>query len=337
MNKTLIFILFYLLPLPVLVFSLFIGSSEQASLGEYSAIAMKQILGNALSETEQQYWLSANNIILNIRLPRVLLTFIIGAALAVSGTVLQGILKNPLVDSYILGISSASAFGASLSLAFGFLSTNVTAFAFAILSVLITFLISNNKGVQSIVSVVLSGMIVSGIFTALLSAIQYIVNPFKLSAIVQWTLGNLHSASWEEFYRALFPIAISLLVVFVLRERMNLLSLGDDAAKAIGVNPLVDKLWLITAVTVMTASSVAAAGIISMYGLFLPHIVRMIAGANHKTTIPGSVFFGGTFLLLIDNCSRTLFEFEIPIGVFTMIMGGLFFIYLMKKNKLNWF
>ncbi len=337
MNKTLVFILFYLLPLPVVVLSLFVGSSEQAALSEYIPIVLKKLSGAPLHQAELQYWQTANNILWNIRLPRVLLTFIIGAALGVSGTVLQGILKNPLVDSYILGISSASAFGASLSLAFGFLTTNVTAFAFAVLSVFFTFLISNNKGVHSIVSVVLSGMIVSGIFTALLSAIQYIVNPFKLSAIVQWTLGNLHAASWKELNTALLPIGIAMLVVFALRERMNLLALGDDAAKAVGVNPLVDKVLLIIAVTVMTAASVSAVGIISMYGLFLPHIVRMVAGANHNITIPGSILFGGTFLLIIDDVSRTLFEFEVPIGIFTMILGGVFFIYLMKKNKLNWF
>lgn len=335
MNRFLIAFLFYILPIPVILVSLFIGATSQANFGEYSVLFYKHLFSN-LNNEELQKFNIANNIILAVRLPRILLTFLIGSALGVSGTVLQGILKNPLVDSYILGISSASAFGASLALAFGFLTVNVSAFLFAVLAVVATFLISNNKGVQNIVSVVLSGMIVSGLFTALLSVVQYIVNPFKLSAIVQWTLGNLHSASWGEFYRALPPILISLIVVFVLRWRMNLLALGDDAAKAVGVNPTIDKLLLITAVTVMTAASVAAAGIISMYGLFLPHIVRMIAGADHKKTIPGSIFFGGTFLLIIDNFSRAIFEFEVPVGIFTMLLGGVFFIYLMKKDKLNW-
>lgn len=335
MNRFLITFLFYILPIPVILVSLFIGATSQANFWEYSVLFYKHFF-STLNSDELQKFEIANNIILGVRLPRILLTFLIGSALGVSGTVLQGILKNPLVDSYILGISSASAFGASLALAFGFLTVNISAFLFAVLAVITTFLISNNKGVQNIVSVVLSGMIVSGLFTALLSVVQYIVNPFKLSAIVQWTLGNLHSASWDEFYTALPPILVSLIVVFVLRWRMNLLALGDDAAKAVGVNPMFDKLLLITAVTVMTATSVAAAGIISMYGLFLPHIVRMIAGAEHKKTIPGSIFFGGTFLLIIDNFSRAIFQFEIPVGIFTMIFGGIFFIYLMKKDKLNW-
>lgn len=337
MNRFTIIFLFYILPLPVVLLSLFVGSTSQANFSEYVVLLYKYLIERNLAILEDSRFEIANNIIWNIRFPRIVLTFIVGAGLGVSGTVLQGILRNPLVDSYILGISSASAFGASLALAFGFLSINVSAFLFAISAVIITFIISNNKGVQSVVSVVLSGMIVSGIFTALLSVIQYMVNPFKLSAIVQWTLGNLHSASWETVYRAFPPIFISMIVVFLLRWRLNLLALGDDAVKAVGVNPLVDKILLIIAVTVMTATSVAAVGIVGMYGLFLPHIVRMIAGANHNKTILGSILFGGTFLLVIDNFSRTIFDFEVPIGIFTTLFGGMFFIYLMKKNKLNWF
>lgn len=337
MNRFTITFLFYILPLPVVLISLFVGSTSQANFSEYVILLYKYLQGQNLATLENSYFEIANNIIWDIRFPRVMLTFIVGAALGVSGVVLQGILRNPLVDSYILGISSASAFGASLSLAFGFLSINISAFLFAILSVIITFIISNNKGVQSIVSVVLSGMIVSGIFTALLSVTQYLVNPFKLSAIVQWTLGDLHSASWDAVYRSFPPIFISMIVVLLLRWRLNLLALGDDAVKAVGVNPLVDKVLLIIAVTVMTATSVAAVGIVGMYGLFLPHIVRMISGANHNKTIIGSILFGGTFLLIIDDFSRAMFDFEVPIGIFTTLFGGIFFIYLMKKNKLNWF
>lgn len=321
----------------MVIFSLFVGSSNQAGFGEYIQLFYQNYFGNGLNAEQQQSYEIANNIILNIRLPRVLLTFIIGAALSVSGAVLQGILRNPLVDSYILGISSASAFGAALAIITALLPINIMAFLFGLVSVLITFGISKSRqGEHNIVSVVLSGMIVSGIFTALLSIAQYISNPYKVMAIVQWTLGNLHSATWQEVEQSYPYILICLIIVFVLRWRLNLLALGDDAAKAVGVNPILDKYILIVAATLMTATSVAAAGIISMYGLFLPHIVRMISGADHKKVIPGSLFFGGTFLLVIDNFSRSLFEFEVPVGIFTMLLGGLFFIYLMRKNKLNW-
>ncbi|MDY3541645.1 iron chelate uptake ABC transporter family permease subunit [Riemerella anatipestifer] len=154
--------------------------------------------------------------------------------------------------------------------------------------------------------------------------------------MVQWTMGNLHAATWAEVQQSYIPIIIGIVGIYLFRWRLNLLALGDVAAKSVGVNPLFDKLFLITMVTLMTATSVAVAGIISMYGLFLPHIVRMILGADNKEVVKGSIFFGGAFLLIIDNISRSLFEFELPIGIFTMIIGGLFFIYLMKKNKLNW-
>lgn len=336
MRKPFVFTLFYILPFPIIIGSLFIGASHQASLWEYLPLALKKITANPLSEKETDYWNTATNIIMNVRLPRVLLTLLIGAALSTSGVVLQAILRNPLVDSYILGISSASAFGASLALVSGSFPIYLSAFALGTISVLITYLVAYQKGSYSIVSVVLSGMIVSGIFTALLSVVQYVANPFKLSAILQWTLGKLNTATWTELKTAAFPIIIGLIIIYILKWRLNILALGEEAAQAIGVNPTRDKVILITVVTLMTATSVATAGIISMYGLFLPHIVRMIAGADHKKIVPGSMFFGGSFLLIIDNFSRSLLTFEIPVGVFTMLLGGIYFIYLMKKNKLNW-
>lgn len=335
MNARLSFFLFYILPIPVILISLWVGSSNLADPLQYLELIYRHFT-TGLDSRQLESLEIANQILLDIRLPRVVLTFLIGAALGTSGTVLQGILRNPLVDSYILGISSGAAFGAALALAFGFLSLGVSAFIFALIAVGLTYIISGDKGHQGIVSVVLSGMVMSGIFTAMLSVVQYVVNPFKLSAIVQWTLGNLHTASWQQIHSAFPSISLSLLVIFLLRWRLNLLALGDDAARAVGVNPNVDKILLISAVTLMTAASVAVAGIISMYGLFLPHIVRMITGADHQRTIPGSILFGGTFLLIIDNFSRALFQFEVPVGVFTMILGGVFFIYLMRKNKPGW-
>lgn len=335
MPRTLQILIFYIIPLPIVVGSLFIGSTGHAEFWHFTEMIWQSWHGT-LSSNDLQHLEMDKNIILNIRLPRVLLTFLIGSALATSGVVLQGILRNPLVDSYLLGISAAAAFGAALAMLFSFLPVALSAFIFGLLSVFITYLIASKKGQYSIISVVLSGMIVSGIFTALLSLVQYISNPFKLAAIIQWTLGNLNAATWQEFQNAVFPIVICLLTVYIFRGRLNLISLGDDAARAVGVNPSVEKLILISAVTLMTASSVASAGIISMYGLFIPHITRIISGADHTKLVPRSMFFGGSFLVLIDDFSRSLFEFEIPIGIFTMLLGGAYFIYLLKKNKLNW-
>lgn len=330
------YIICYALPLPIVILSLFIGSSGAAEWGSSIQLAYKAFFGYTLSADEQNRWLLLSNIIYNVRLPRVLLTFMVGAALSVSGSVLQGIFRNPLVDSYVLGISSGAAFGAALAIAYSLMPVNVAAFTGAILAVVLAYAIAGTSYNASIVSIVLSGMIISGMFTAGLAIIQYVSNPYKLQAIVQWTMGNLHAASWKELNQSSVPVLLGLLLAFIYRWRVNILSLGDDAAKAAGVNPAIDKWVLIACATLLTATTVAAVGIISFYGLFLPHIVRMLLGADNRKAIPASIFLGGSFLLVIDNFSRALFTFEIPVGIFTMLLGGPFFIYLMRKNKLNW-
>lgn len=336
MKKKLAYIICYALPLPVIFISLFIGSTSQAEFGDALQLLYKKLTAQTFTANEASSWELLANIIYNIRLPRVLLTFLVGAALSVSGSVLQAIFRNPLVDSYVLGISSGAALGAALSITYAMLPVNIAAFAGGIIAVLITYIIAGSRLNRSIVTVVLSGMVVSGIFAAGLATIQYISNPYKLQAIVQWAMGNLHAASWLEVKQTYIPVLLGLMVAFIYKWRLNVLSLGDDAARAAGVNPTFDKWILVGCATLLTASTVAAVGIISFYGLFLPHIVRMMLGADNRKAIPASIFLGGTFLLIIDNFSRSLFAFEIPAGIFTMLLGGSFFIYLMRKNKLNW-
>lgn len=326
----------YGLPIPVFIISLFIGSSKSIDLLHYATLLYKYWTNAIMNTGDMLAFEMTSNVLLNVRLPRILLTFMVGAALSVSGAVLQGLFRNPLVDSYILGISSGAAFGASLAIVYSLSFINMYAFAGGIIAVLITYGIASSNKQISTITIILSGMIVSGIFIALLTLVQYISNPYKLQAIIQWTMGNLHSASWNEVKQAIIPIVLTVLCSFLYRWRLNLLALGDDAARAVGVNPVPDKLILVTCATLMTTTTVAVAGIISFYGLFLPHIVRMLLGADNSKSIPANIFLGGTFLLIIDTLSRTLFLFEVPIGVFTTILGGGFFVFLLKKNKVNW-
>ncbi|MBD8347629.1 iron ABC transporter permease [Dysgonomonas sp. GY617] len=320
----------------MLVISLFIGSSAQVNVFDYLPLLYKKLADSVMTASEITQYEMISNILFNVRMPRILLTFLVGAALSTSGGVLQGIFRNPLVDSYILGISSGAAFGASLAIVYSLSFVNVYAFVGGSIAVILTYMIAGSHKQISTVSIILSGMIVSGVFMALLTMVQYISNPYKLQAIVQWAMGNLHAASWIELKQAFIPILICLAIVFLYRWRINLLALGDDAAKSVGVNPSFDKLILIVCATLMTTTTVAVAGIISFYGLFLPHIVRMLLGSDNSKSIPGNIFLGGSFLLLIDNLSRALFVFEVPIGIFTTILGGAFFVFLMRKNKLNW-
>lgn len=324
--------LLVLLPVILVLISLMIGSSQNIGFRElFHYIALEIGASKDISSEG-----SLPTILWQVRLPRIILTFLVGASLASSGGVLQAVFRNPIVDPFTLGISSGSAFGAALAMLFPIMTVNGSAFIFGVIAVAITYLVSYNGSRTSIVSMVLSGMIVSGVFTAFLTVLQYLSDPYKLQAIVQWTMGNLHTASWQKVHTALFPVVIGLVIIIILRWKLNLLALGDHEAMAVGVNPTLLKLILMTAATMITASCVAAAGVISLFGLIVPHISRMIFGPNNSITVWANISIGGTFLLLIDDFSRTVMPFEIPIGVFTMIIGAPVFIYLMRRNAINW-
>lgn len=326
-----------ILPIILIIFSLQLGSTGILGFSEFCKYAYTSIqeifdpnsIGNEVDKSIQ-------TILWQVRLPRVILTFLVGAALAVSGGVLQAIFRNPIVDPFSLGISSGAAFGAALAMVLGFFSINFSAFAFGVLAVAITYMVSTFGFKSSVVTIVLAGMIISGVFSALLTLLQYISDPYKLQAIIQWTMGNLHTASWQKVESSLYPILIGMVGIYILRWKLNLLSLGDEEALAVGVNPKNTKLILIGLATLITAASVASVGMISLFGLIIPHITRMIFGPNNSIGVVANISIGGSLLLVIDNFSRTIMPFEIPIGVFTMIIGSPIFIYLMRKNAINW-
>jgi iron complex transport system permease protein len=221
-------------------------------------------------------------------------------------------------------------------LAYSFLPVQVSAFIFGLIAVGLSYFMARKNKNVSIVSLILSGIIVSGIFTALLTLVQFYSDPFKLQSIVHWTMGNLHNANWQKLQSSVIPITVGVLVLFVYRWRLNVLALGDDEARTVGINPEKDKLIILIASTLAASSAVAVAGIIGLYGLIVPHMVRMIIGPDNRQSIPLNFLFGGMFLLIIDDFSRTLSGFEIPIGVFTMLLGAPFFIFLMKKTNIGW-
>lgn len=322
--------LLWIIPIWLLIGSLMLGTTGNLSPAELFSHIVKLMNSTELSADPIE------TILWKVRLPRIILTFLVGASLAVSGGVLQAIFRNPIVDPFTLGISSGAAFGAALAMLFPFISVNLSAFAFGICAVVLTYTVSYVGSRTSIVSMVLSGIIVSGVFTALLTLLQYMSDPYKLQAIVQWTMGNLHTASWSKVNTAFAPILIGLFIIVLLRWKLNLLSLGDNEALAVGVNPKYLKLVLICVATMITASSVAAVGVISLFGLIVPHMSRMIFGPNNNIGVWANISIGGSFLLLIDDFSRAVMPFEIPVGVFTMIIGAPIFIYLMKKSLTSW-
>lgn len=332
-RKNIIVSIMLIIPIPLIIASLCIGPSSIADFSDSMKFLFKTVFypGNESADN-----MMIRTIIFDVRMPRVLFAFIAGGALAVSGNALQSIFRNPLVSPYILGLSSGAAFGAALSLAFSFLTPGISAFIFGLTAALLSYFVAMKKKQVSIVGLILAGIIVNGIFTALLTIVQFISDPFKLQTIVHWTMGNLHNSDWDSLKSSYIFIFIGILTIYLFRWKLNVLALGDVEARTSGLNPQITKLIVLLAASIATSAVVAVAGIIGMFGLIIPHIVRMAVGNDNQISVPVNFLFGGMFLLIIDNFSRTLTSFEIPIGIFTMLLGAPFFLYLMKKSNIGW-
>lgn len=254
-------------------------------------------------------------IVFEIRLPRIIGAFVVGAALAMAGSAFQGIFKNPLVSSDLLGVSNGAGFGAALAILLSGLNvvTQIFAFVFGLISVSITYLISKSYKNGGILVLVLSGVAISAFFGALVSAVKFIADPDdKLPEIVYWLMGSLASITVDKLIMISVPIIIGVVVLMLLRWRINLLSMGDEEAQALGLNPSRTRLVVIAACTLLTSAAVSISGIIGWLGLVIPHMTRMIVGPDNKILIPASLSLGASFLLLIDNISRAVISIGIP-------------------------
>lgn len=275
-------------------------------------------------------------VILQIRLPRVLLALFGGIALSASGASLQAIFKNPLVDSYILGLSAGAGLGAALAITFmpslpGL--TQLFAFLFSFLAFMVTYFTARDKGQASIVSLILAGIIVTALFSAALSIIKFFTTPEKLSSVVYWLMGSMAVRGWAEVFQSVPLILIAFVITYLMRWRLNVLSMGDEEAKSLGVNVERDRLIILFTTTLMVSSFVSVAGVIGWVGLVIPHLVRMLMRTpDNRIVFPLSASLGGVFLLLADNVARSLTSYELPVGVITTIIGAPFFLYLLKRR-----
>lgn len=276
-------------------------------------------------------------IVFGIRLPRLLLALSAGAALSVSGASLQALFKNPLVNEYILGISSGAGFGAALSLVFlgPHFPPQLSAFVFAVIAVLLVLTISS-KSESPVVSLLLTGVIVSAFFSALLSLVEFFASPYSLQALFYWLMGNLSLAGWNDLALTLPLILGGMIVIILLRWRLNVLSMSDEEALSLGVNIRREKLLVIFLATLITSAATAVAGIIGWIGLIVPHLVRMMVGADNRRVVPLSAALGASFLLVADDVTRSLASFEVPVGIFTSIIGIPLFVLLLKKSSKVW-
>lgn len=275
-------------------------------------------------------------IITEIRLPRTITAIAVGASLAVSGAAFQGLFCNPLVNSGILGVSAGAGFGAALAiLLLGQGNTTFFfAFLFGCLAVAMSYFIGRAYGTTSTIMLVLGGTVVSSIFSALISFLKYIADPYnQLPAITFWLMGSMASVSMQNLIPALVPMMVGMIGLFILRWRLNILSMGDLEAQALGINVPAAKGAIVVLATLATAGAVCISGIVGWVGLIIPHIARMIFGSDNKIIIPASMSFGAGFMVIVDTMSRSISGSEIPLGIITAILGGPFFIYLLKKTK----
>ena len=282
---------------------------------------------------------TVNTIVWQIRLPRILAAILVGASLSMAGTAFQGIFKNPLVSSDLLGVSNGAGFGAVLSILLSGSSVVIQLFAFifGIISVSITYLISKAYKAGGILILVLSGVAISAFFNSLISGIKFIADPEdKLPEIVYWLMGSLASVTMNEIMMIIIPLFIGFVILYLLRWQMNILAMGDEEAQSLGLNPSRVRLIIIAACTLLTSAAVSISGIIGWIGRIIPHMARMIVGPDNKILLPASLSLGASFLLLIDNISRVAISIEIPIGILTAVIGVPIFLYLLRRGYSEW-
>lgn len=279
-------------------------------------------------------------VVTEIRFQRGLQGLLVGASLAVSGACFQSLFRNPLVSSGMLGVSNGAGFGAALAIILfnNMAMTSIFSFGFAILSVVMAYLVGKVAGGTPTITLVLGGTIISSIFSALLSLLKYIADPYsQLPAITFWLMGSMASTKSSELFFCAIPMLIGIIGMLLFRWRLNVLSMGDREAKTLGLNVGVNKVIVIGFATLATAGAVCISGVIGWVGLVVPHMCRMIMGSDNKWLIPAAISVGGCFMILVDTVCRTLTGAEIPLGIVTAIVGGPFFIYLLKKTKgKNW-
>lgn len=273
-------------------------------------------------------------IIWKIRLPRVILAAVSGMALAVAGTAYQGCFRNPLVEPYILGVSSGAAFGAALSILFPHVlpPLPVTAFLFALLAVSLTGMLASSRGVVPPATLVLAGVIVGSLFVAGVGVMKYLAADTQLREITFWMMGGLHYTSWSDARLTACVALPCMLLVWSMGWKLNTLSLGDDNARSLGVNPGRTRRVIVVLATVCAATCVASAGIIGWVGLMAPHAARMIFGPDNRWAIPGAALMGALYLLVCDTIARNLTTAEIPISIVTAVLGAPYLLWLLRTK-----
>ena len=273
-----------------------------------------------------------------VRLPRLMAAVLVGSALAVSGAAYQGIFKNPMVSPSLLGVSSGAGFGAALAIILKLSGTwiQIFAFGFGIAAVSVVYFTSTlvAKGNNKTLTIVLVGVVVSSLFTSLISLLKYVGDPLDdLPAITFWLMGSLSSVMMDDILPAAVPVLIGITGLVIIKWRINIMSLSEEEAMSLGLATNKIRFFAIACATLATAGSVSLSGSIGWVGLVIPHIMRMFVGNDYKYVIPASIAGGGLYMLVIDVLSRSMFAAEIPLGILTAVIGTPMFLYIMVRRK----
>lgn len=327
------------LPVIVLIIafllSLFLGRYP-VSLERLISVVVAKMLHMELATWSD----TMNTVVFQVRLPRIMAAMLVGAALSASGAAYQGMFKNPLVSPDILGVSAGAGFGAALAIFFsyGIIGVQALAFLFGLLAVFLTCAVSTRiRNSDPALVLVLAGIVVGTLFSSSIALLKYMADPYdKLPAITFWLMGSLASITIRDVYTVILPMLCGAVPLYLLRWKLNVLSLGEEEAQALGIDTQKLRITVIICCTLMTASAVSISGMIGWVGLIIPHLARIIVGPNYKALMPASIVIGSSYLLLVDDLARVLASVEIPLGLLTSFIGAPFFIYLLQRTGRGW-
>lgn len=326
-------ILLFALPLFMVLAALFAftAGNYEISVSKVFLVLFSKITGYSNADIAKM----DEVIVWNIRAPRVIMAILAGVALASAGAAYQGCFRNPLVEPFILGVSSGAAFGAALGIVIptAFMSLQLSAFFFAMVAVSLSYFLAKNKGQTPTVGLILSGVIVGSIFSAFVSILKYISEDTQLREITFWMMGGLYYSTWRDVGINAVATVICFGVIWIFSWKLNILSMGDEEARSLGVNPEKYKLIFIIAATLITSISVASVGIIAWVGLMMPHAARILTGPDNRYVVPVAGAMGGIYLIFCDTIARTATQAEIPLGIITSILGAPFLLWLLRGKS----
>lgn len=277
-------------------------------------------------------------VLLQVRLPRLLAAMLVGGGLALAGAAYQGLFNNPMVSPDILGASAGSGFGAALGILLGYHIVRIECMSFVmgLVAVGLAWMIGSLLGRRGdhVLMLVLVGILVASVFTALISFAKYMADPYdRLQAITYWLMGSFAAINPKDVKLSALPMVLGAAPLLLLRWRLNVLCMGEEEARALGVNTRWLRFIIILSATLITSAAVSICGMVGWIGLVVPHLARMMVGPNYRTMLPAAALIGASFLLLVDDAARTIATLEIPIGILTALIGAPFFLFLLMRER----